>query len=98
LAPRSCRRRARPRALPGEDEQFEFELTGGATVRARAGVAANGVHYRRLDAAGVEELIGAGVHYGASPSEAALCRNCDVIVVGGANSLGRRRSTSRGCP
>jgi thioredoxin reductase (NADPH) len=37
----------------------------------------------------VDDLIGAGVHYGSSPSEAALCRNCDVVVVGGANSAGQ---------
>ena len=74
---------------PGEGGTLELELTGGSTVRARAGIAANGVHYRRLEAPGVDELIGAGVHYGASPSEAALCRNCDVVVVGGANSAGQ---------
>jgi thioredoxin reductase (NADPH) len=77
------------RTMPGNGVPFEFELTGGTTVRARAGIAANGIHYRRLEAQGVDELIGAGVHYGASPSEAALCRNCDVIVVGGANSAGQ---------
>jgi thioredoxin reductase (NADPH) len=77
------------RASPGEGGCLELELTGGATVAARASVAANGVHYRRLDAPGVDDLIGAGVHYGASPSEAALCRNCDVVVVGGANSAGQ---------
>jgi thioredoxin reductase (NADPH) len=77
------------RTMPGNGAPFEFELTGGVTVDARASVAANGIHYRRLEAPGVDELIGAGVHYGASPSEAALCRNCDVIVVGGANSAGQ---------
>jgi len=77
------------RVMPGSGATFEFELTGGTTVRARASIAANGVHYRRIEARGVDELIGAGVHYGASPSEAALCRNCDVIVVGGANSAGQ---------
>ena len=76
-------------AVPGEGGTLQVELTGGATVRARAGIAANGVHYRRLEAPGVDELIGAGVHYGSSPSEAALCRNCDVVVVGGANSAGQ---------
>lgn len=76
-------------SMPGDGVPFAFELTGGATVGARAAVAANGVHYRRLEARGVDELIGAGVHYGASPSEAALCRNCDVVVVGGANSAGQ---------
>jgi thioredoxin reductase (NADPH) len=76
-------------AMPGESATLELELTGGTTVRARAGIAATGVHYRRLEAPGVDELIGAGVHYGSSPSEAALCRNCDVVVVGGANSAGQ---------
>lgn len=77
------------RTMPGDGCLFEFELTGGATAGARASVAANGVHYRRLEAAGVDELIGAGVHYGASPTQAALCRDCDVVVVGGANSAGQ---------
>ena len=31
---------------------------------------ATGVYYRRLEAEGVEGLIGAGVFYGSSPSEA----------------------------
>jgi thioredoxin reductase (NADPH) len=76
-------------AMPGDGARFALELTGGETVHARAAVAANGVHYRRLEAPGVDELIGAGVHYGSSPAEAALCRNCDVVVVGGANSAGQ---------
>jgi thioredoxin reductase (NADPH) len=76
-------------AMPGENGTLQLELTGGATFHARAGIAANGVHYQRLEVPGVDELIGAGVHYGSSPSEAALCRNCDVVVVGGANSAGQ---------
>jgi Pyridine nucleotide-disulphide oxidoreductase len=77
------------RAMPGESSRFALELTGGETVQAHAAVAANGVHYRRLEAPGVDGLIGAGVHYGSSPAEATLCRNCDVVVVGGANSAGQ---------
>ena len=76
-------------ATPGESARFALELTGGETVEAHAAIAANGVHYRRLDAPGVDGLIGAGVHYGSSPAEATLCRNCDVVVVGGANSAGQ---------
>lgn len=51
------------------------ELTNGAAMRTRAAVVATGVHYRRLDAEDVERLIGAGVFYGASPSEAPLYRD-----------------------
>jgi thioredoxin reductase (NADPH) len=64
-------------------------LTGGARIRARSGIAATGVHYRRLGAPGVDELVGAGVHYGSAPSEAPSCRDQDVVVVGGANSAGQ---------
>jgi hypothetical protein len=37
------------RAIPGNGAPFEFELTGGVTVEARASVAANGIHDRRLE-------------------------------------------------
>ena len=73
----------------GGDRTLAMELTSGAAIRARAGVAANGAHYRRLEAPGVDRLIGAGVHYGSSPREAELCRGQDVVVVGGANSAGQ---------
>jgi thioredoxin reductase (NADPH) len=52
-------------------------------------VAATGVAYRRLDAPGVEELIGSGVTYGSAPAEAAGHRDHDVVLVGGANSAGQ---------
>ena len=80
--------------MPGESGTLELELTGGTTVRARAGIAANGVHYRRLEAPGVDELIGAGVHYGSSPSEAALCRNCDVADADRRSKSSRRSGES----
>ena len=76
-------------AGPGDDRTLALELTSGTTILARAGVAANGAHYRRLEAPGVDRLIGAGVHYGSSPREAELCRGCDVVVVGGAISAGQ---------
>jgi len=74
---------------PEGDDAVVVTLSNGATVRARAGVAAMGVHYRRLDAPGVEALIGAGVSYGSAPGEAAQQRGRDVVVVGGANSAGQ---------
>ena len=64
-------------------------LASGAVVRGRALIGATGSHYRRLDAEGVDELGGAGVYYGSSPSEAAFHRGGDVFIVGGANSAGQ---------
>jgi thioredoxin reductase (NADPH) len=77
------------RAAPHQDGSFELSLSGGGQFRARTGVIATGVAYRRLDAPGVEELIGCGVSYGSAPAEAAGHRDHHVVLVGGANSAGQ---------
>ena len=76
-------------AAPQPDGTFALSLSSGARLRARSGVIATGVAYRRLDAPGVEELIGCGVAYGSAPAEAAGHRDEDVVLVGGANSAGQ---------
>ena len=86
------------RAEPHPDGGFELSLSGGGRLRARSGVIATGVAYRRLDAPGVEQLIGCGVSYGSAPTKAADHRDHDVVLVGGANSAGRQRCTSRSTP
>jgi thioredoxin reductase (NADPH) len=77
------------RAEPRSEDIFALYLSGGGQFRARSGVIASGVAYRRLDAPGVEELIGCGVSYGSAPSEAAGHRDQHVVLVGGANSAGQ---------
>jgi thioredoxin reductase (NADPH) len=77
------------RAEPNPDGSFQLSLSGGGYLRARSGVIATGVAYRRLDAPGVEELIGCGVSYGSAPAQAGTHRDHDVVVVGGANSAGQ---------
>jgi thioredoxin reductase (NADPH) len=73
-----------------DDEGYaHVTLVNGAVVRGRAGIGATGSHYRRLDAPGVKELLGAGVYYGSAPREAAYHRDGQVFVVGGANSAGQ---------
>jgi thioredoxin reductase (NADPH) len=52
-------------------------------------VLATGVSYRGLGIPAVEELIGAGVFYGAAATEAAALRGLPVFVVGAANSAGQ---------
>jgi thioredoxin reductase (NADPH) len=66
-----------------------LELAGGAVLRAPVVVAAPGMEWRRLDAPGVEDLLGRGVYYGAGRSEAAQCGGDDVVVVGAGNSAGQ---------
>ena len=64
-------------------------FAGSGEIEARALIVATGVSYRRLDAAGLDELTGRGVYYGASASEASQCQGEDVYVVGAANSAGQ---------
>jgi thioredoxin reductase (NADPH) len=72
-----------------DDGRIEVRLASGATVRARSSVLAGGVVYRRLEAPGVDELIGRGVYYGMYPAAAPRFRDREVVIVGGANSAGQ---------
>ncbi|TDW22903.1 FAD-dependent oxidoreductase [Kribbella kalugense] len=58
-------------------------------VTARAVVLATGVSYRRLEVPSLEKLLGNGVYYGASVSEAHGLMGRDAAVVGGGNSAGQ---------
>ncbi len=71
------------------DDGYLARLSDGAEVRTRSVLAASGVDWRRLDVDGLDELLGAGVYYGAGPSEAVSCRAGRVAVVGGGNSAGQ---------
>jgi thioredoxin reductase (NADPH) len=61
-------------------------LSNGDVVEARTVVLAGGVTYRRLGVPAVDSLVGAGVFYGAAPSEAAGMHGLDVSVLGAGNS------------
>jgi thioredoxin reductase (NADPH) len=76
-------------AAPADHGRFQIELTCGAVVEVRTGVIATGVDYRRLEAPGVENLVGMGIHYGSAPGEAARLKDGDVVIVGGGNSAGQ---------
>lgn len=76
-------------SLRPDNGHHVVEIGAEEEVRARAVVLATGVEYRRLDVPGLEELTGAGVFYGASPSEARQFAGQDVYIVGGGNSAGQ---------
>ncbi len=72
-----------------EDPYRIVLLSSGAEVSCHALVIASGMAVRELDVQGIAPLMGAGVYYGTAPTEAALYRDQDVCVVGGANSAGQ---------
>jgi thioredoxin reductase (NADPH) len=61
-------------------------LDGGDSVRARSIILATGVSWRRLSAPGFERLLGKGVFYGASRSEAGTTQGQDIHLIGAGNS------------
>jgi thioredoxin reductase (NADPH) len=64
-------------------------LADGTKIIARAAICATGIDYRRLGLPGEDRFHGAGVYYGAGASEASLCDNEHVFIVGGGNSAGQ---------
>src|SRR5712691_3960880 len=76
-------------AISPDGVGFLSTLSDGTVVRGRALLVATGVEWRRLDASGIDGLLGAGVYYGAGPSEALACSGSSVVIVGGGNSAGQ---------
>ena len=68
---------------------YVIEMDDGQTVPARAVIIATGAVYRRLSIDNVSRFEGAGVYYGATFVESQLCRDEEVVVVGGGNSAGQ---------
>ena len=68
---------------------YQVTLSNGTAVQARAIIIATGVQYRRLALENIERFEGAGIYYAATATEARLCGDDEVTVVGGANSAGQ---------
>src|SRR5215475_1688745 len=68
---------------------FTLRLAGDRVSHARSVLITTGVSYRRLDAPGLDALLGAGVFYGATTSESNAFAGEHVFIAGGANSAGQ---------
>jgi thioredoxin reductase (NADPH) len=76
-------------ALARRDDSIKLWLADGRVIDAGAVILATGASYRRLGIASLEALIGAGVFYGGSESEAPGLTGKAVYVLGGGNSAGQ---------
>lgn len=64
-------------------------LADGSEISCHVVVVAVGLTYRKLNVPGIDKLTGAGVYYGASLTEASLCEDQPVLIVGAGNSAGQ---------
>jgi thioredoxin reductase (NADPH) len=64
-------------------------LGDGTRVRTRCVLVASGVEYRKLDVPRFADFESAGIYYAATEMEARLCRDEEIVVVGGGNSAGQ---------
>jgi thioredoxin reductase (NADPH) len=71
------------------DGAFALTLDGGETLRSRSVVVASGARYRRPEIENLTDFEGRGVWYWASPIEARLCAEQEIVLVGGGNSAGQ---------
>jgi thioredoxin reductase (NADPH) len=71
------------------DGSFGLKLDDGEVLRARSVVVASGARYRRLAITNIADFEGRGVWYWASPIEARLCAEQEVVLVGAGNSAGQ---------
>jgi thioredoxin reductase (NADPH) len=76
-------------ALTFDNAYQVLHLDCGETVTTQCLLVATGADYRRLEAEGCQQFEGRGVYYTATLTEAPLCRNAEVVVVGGGNSAGQ---------
>lgn len=80
---------ARVERIERKDPYRIVHIADGTTVTAKAMVVTSGVEYRKLQADGLDDFVGAGVYYGTSRIEAENHRDQPMYVVGGGNSAGQ---------
>lgn len=72
------------------DGMHRLTLAGdAAAVCTRSVVVASGARYRRLEVENHPDFENRGLYYAATAMESLLCRDAEIIVVGGGNSAGQ---------
>jgi thioredoxin reductase (NADPH) len=77
------------RQLLCDRKPYAIEMEDGSRVPARTIIIATGAEYRKPSLDNLSQFESAGIYYAATFIEAQLCRDEEVIVVGGGNSAGQ---------
>lgn len=72
-----------------KNNRIYTDMADGSKMIARANICATGVEYRRLNLPNEDQFFKVGLFYGAGASEAPMCQDEHVFVVGGGNSAGQ---------
>jgi thioredoxin reductase (NADPH) len=72
-----------------KNNRIYVDMADGSKMIARANICATGVEYRRLNLPNEDQFLNVGVFYGAGASEAPMCQDEHIFVVGGGNSAGQ---------
>lgn len=75
--------------LTCDRKPYRLAIDGDLEVPARTVIIATGAEYRRLALGELAKYDGLGLYHGATFIEAQLCKDEEVVVVGGANSAGQ---------
>jgi len=76
-------------AADSDAASFVLKLANGERASGRSVIIASGARYRKLAVANIEAYESSSVHYWASPLEAKLCSQQEVVLVGAGNSAGQ---------
>ena len=75
--------------LACDRKPYTIEIDDSVRVPSRTIIIATGAAYRKPSLGNLSQFEGVGIYYGATFMEAQLCRNEEVVVVGGGNSAGQ---------
>jgi thioredoxin reductase (NADPH) len=72
-----------------KNNRIYVDMADNSKMIARANICATGVEYRRLNLANEDRFLNLGLFYGAGASEAPMCQDQHIFVIGGGNSAGQ---------
>lgn len=75
-----------------KENRIIVELKDGTVIGSKTNICATGVEYARLDLPDENNFLFRGLYYGAGASEASLCYDRDIYIIGGGNMAGQAAS------
>jgi thioredoxin reductase (NADPH) len=76
-------------SLDCSQRPYRIGLNDQLQVNTRTVIVTSGARYRKLNLPRESDFEGAGIYYAATAMEGEICRNEEVVVIGGGNSAGQ---------